>query len=491
MTSPLQLPFDQYQRYRLVADLVGELPGSEDFRILDVGGRTELLRQFLPDHHIQLVDVDPSEAKGLVLGSGAALPFGDNRFDVVCAFDTLEHVPVALRDDFVRECARVASGYVFLAGPYQSPGVQRSEELLQEFLQHKVGEPHRYLNEHRELGLPDRARTEELLRAAGAEVRVFGHGRLDRWLLAMCLELYLESDPLLQPLGKPFYEFYNSMVYPHDHGEDNYRHIVVAAMAGRPLPQGQRALAAPQLPQESEQVLGRFAQQILHLDAQRTVWEPERERLVGIIADLEKDLREHKESLRTADADLQEHQASLQTARQDLSEHQKSLQTISDDLVAHQRTLQALQGARDQQAADFQAVEQELRGEQAKLQEYVASLESRVRELDGECEALRTHRDQLVPELDKTHQLAGRLNAQLVEQHEELKKVTERFEGIQADLERRLAEIQAIADQAHADLRAEHAEVARLQGLTSSRWKLLQRFLWPKPLRRPPQKPKA
>ncbi|MCA9002586.1 MAG: class I SAM-dependent methyltransferase, partial [Planctomycetes bacterium] len=126
------LPFDQFQRYRLVADLVEQALGSKRGRVLDVGGRTELLQAFLKSHDIFLVDVEASDAKGLILGSGAALPFADDSFDAVCAFDTLEHVPVALRDDFVRECARVCRGYVFLAGPYDDPDVARSEELLQE-----------------------------------------------------------------------------------------------------------------------------------------------------------------------------------------------------------------------------------------------------------------------------------------------------------------------------------------------------------------------
>ena len=485
MQSPLQLPFDQYQRYRLVADLIEELAESKSMRILDVGGRTALLREFLPEHRVHLVDVDPSDAEGLLLGSGAALPFQDGSFDVVCAFDTLEHVPVDLRDEFVRECARVSRAYVMLAGPYQSDAVQRSEELLQEFLKAKVGQPHRYLNEHRELGLPDRDRVESLLTAAGAQVHTFGHGRLDRWLLAMCLELYIESDPLLQPLGPPFYEFYNRLVYPHDHSEQNYRHVIVAAKDGLPLPSGRDALRAPALPPETEGLLADYAQEILQLDAQRTVFEPERERLVGIIQDLEKDLNEHRQALQTAEQDLAEHKDSLATTQTDLAEHRKSQATLQADLSEHQRALSESQALYQQLQRETESVQSELAAEQGRLQEYVASLESRVRELSGECEALRRHRDELVPELDKTHRLAGRLNAQVTEQQEHIQAITERFESIQKDLESRVAEIQGIAEAAHQDLRAEHAEVARMQDLTSTRWKLLGLFWNPKALQRP------
>ncbi|MEC8493887.1 MAG: hypothetical protein VXZ39_03120, partial [Planctomycetota bacterium] len=71
MADVLDLPFDQYQRYALVGALLESVraPG-ETFQVLDVGGRTALLREFLPMDRVQLVDVDPSDVDGLVLGSG-------------------------------------------------------------------------------------------------------------------------------------------------------------------------------------------------------------------------------------------------------------------------------------------------------------------------------------------------------------------------------------------------------------------------------------
>ena len=86
MIDLLALPFDQYQRYRLVADLVDRVRiDDRPFRILDVGGRTALLRAFLPNDDVALVDVDPSDAEGLVLGDGSKLPYQDGAFEVVAA----------------------------------------------------------------------------------------------------------------------------------------------------------------------------------------------------------------------------------------------------------------------------------------------------------------------------------------------------------------------------------------------------------------------
>ncbi len=198
-SNPIEdLPFDQYQRYRLVADILERVAaGPAVCRVLEVGGRTGLLRRFLPGRRVSLVDLEPSDEAGLVLGDGAALPFRDGSFDVVCAFDTLEHVPPGRRESFVTECARVARCYVFLAGPYREPRVDEAEMLLLKAVRDGLGIDHQHLQEHRVNGLPVRAMVEEKLRSMGGRVKSIGHGRLDRWLPSMCLGLYMDSEPIL------------------------------------------------------------------------------------------------------------------------------------------------------------------------------------------------------------------------------------------------------------------------------------------------------
>ena len=66
MPDVRDLPFDQYQRYELVRALLESVRADgERFRILDVGGRTALLREFLPLDQVELVDVVPSAVEGL------------------------------------------------------------------------------------------------------------------------------------------------------------------------------------------------------------------------------------------------------------------------------------------------------------------------------------------------------------------------------------------------------------------------------------------
>ncbi|MFT4647502.1 MAG: putative nucleic acid-binding Zn-ribbon protein [Glaciecola sp.] len=405
MTDIYALPFDQYQRYRLVADLLVKALGARSGRILDVGGRTELLGRFLEGHEIFLVDVEISDAKGLILGSGAALPFADNSFDAVCAFDTLEHIPVVLRDAFVAECARVSRGFVFLAGPYDSPEVARSEELLQEFLKQKIGQPHRYLNEHRELGLPDRSRAMEILEQAGGQVGVVGHANLERWLLAMCLEMYMESDPLLQPLARPFYRFYNRLVFPHDHAGPVYRHVVMASFGGGALPTTEDVLQAPALPAETERQLQTFAKDWMCVDREHQVWKPEFARLTGIIGDLEKDLVEHKQSLQTSGADLTAHKDTLGAVRMELSELSKGsaqqLHELNAQFQAHSEQATHLVTTLKEQSEGSQAAIESLRSH------YEGAMEAA--QVAGE-----TVQTELGAELTRTQEHAGNLQEQTI-----------------------------------------------------------------------------
>ncbi|MEL6907258.1 MAG: class I SAM-dependent methyltransferase, partial [Planctomycetota bacterium] len=333
MTDVLDLPFDQFQRYELVRALLDDVrsPG-ETYDVLDVGGRTALLRRFLTEDRIQLVDVDPSDADGLVLGSGARLPFADGSFDAVAAFDTLEHVPPALREAFVAECARVARRYVILAGPYDSPRVAEAEELLLDFLRRRLNWEHRYLKEHRVNGLPDREETTRGFEAAGARVESFGHGALDRWLALMAIELYVEHEELLRAIAPRIYRLYNEHLFASDHGDDVYRHAVVAAFDGAPMPSLERALApAARVPAEATRAFLRAGFEFARYDALRDTYEPEIARIHGVVHSLEDDLGQHKQSLGAVEADLAESRKTIEDLTGALAREREAVGQVAAD----------------------------------------------------------------------------------------------------------------------------------------------------------------
>ena len=454
------LPFDQYQRYRLVADLLVKALDGKRGRILDVGGRTELLGGFLEGHDIVLVDVESSDASGLILGSGAALPFADDSFDAVCAFDTLEHVPVDLRDAFVSECARVSRGFVFLAGPYDSPDVARSEELLQEFLKHKIGKPHRYLNEHRVLGLPDRARVTSILEQAGGQVGVVGHANLERWLLAMCLEMYMESDPLLQPLAKPFYRFYNRLVYPHDHAGPVYRHVVMASFAGQPLPTSEDVLEASELPKGTETLLQTFAKDWMAVDREHQHWKPEFARLTGIIADLEKDLGEHKQALDVGGEDLRAHKETLIALRADFEGYSEAsanqLHGLNTELQAHRDQAIHLEATLKEQAeGGAQALQDQRSVYEAALTEARLQGESVQSDLGAELQRTREHAAALEAERERARACIADLEGERERLHGHAHGLGEQVQGLGQ-------QVQGLVDQIHGLENEVSASQARL-----------------------------
>ncbi len=415
--DPLELPFDQYQRYRIVADLLASLrKGSEPLSILDVGGRTANLRAFLPKDRVYLVDVDPSDEPGLVLGDGARLPYKDRAFDVVAAFDTLEHVPPQHRAAFLAECARVAKKWVVVAGPYQSPAVDESERLLQRFLRDKLGVEHRYLDEHRHNGLPDLAESRTALEKSGARTAAIGHGNLERWLPLMCLSLYLDHEPELRSLAKAVFRFYNGELYASDHAEPVYRHALIGAIGGATLPEVIPGLAPARAPAG---VLARFDDVIGELtafDRARASWSVERERLWEMTRTLEQDLSGHRESLtaeralragtaevvRTLEVDLSGHRAALAAARDELARTQAAAHAREADVQASHAAAELAQA---KLAADAALVRAVLAGaEQAREEERAlrTRLENDVDRLTAEVLSLSTdlrgHRESLAEE---------------------------------------------------------------------------------------------
>lgn len=458
------LPFDQYQRYRLVADLVGLVrDGRGALRVLDVGGRTALLREFLPEDRIDLVDMEASPSAGLVLGDGSRLPFRDRSFDVVAAFDTLEHVPPARRADFVTECARVSRGHVFLAGPYTAPRVDEAEEVLLDFLRGKLGVHHRYLEEHRSHGLPDRGETEAGLAAAGLTVASVGHGNLDRWLVLMCIELYVDHDPTLRALGARLFKFYNRSLYASDHGEPVYRHVVMGARAGAALPDARQVLAPAGAPPEAMPALLPLAQELLAFDHHRDALAPEFARLHGVVRSLEEDIRQRTLAEQAVGADLAAHRATVAALRAELArecaEAERVRSDLEQDLAGHRATVASLREEAARQAVVQSELGREIEVRGARITELLAEVNEH-RDLRRVLEAdLQRHRSELQA---RGHALEER-EARVDDLHAELTAALERARAAEDEVDH---------------LRAVHADlVSRLRSRVAN---LGRAFAWRK-----------
>ncbi len=139
MLSIKFLPYDVYSRHRRMAELI-TAKGS----ILDIGGSLKELRRFLA-YPITTVDV----IGGDVIAAGTRLPFKDKSFDIVVSLDTIEHISVVRRPQFLTEALRVAKKQVTIAAPMGTLAHQQAEAKLL-----KTYPRDHYLQEHVKYGLP-------------------------------------------------------------------------------------------------------------------------------------------------------------------------------------------------------------------------------------------------------------------------------------------------------------------------------------------------
>ncbi|MBM3977950.1 MAG: methyltransferase domain-containing protein, partial [Planctomycetes bacterium] len=430
-----RLPFDQYQRYRLVADIVGRLrPRRARLSILDVGGRTGLLRLFLPRARVTAVDLEPcAGTPRLVLGSGAELPFADRSFDLVCAFDTLEHVPPRHRSRFVRECARVSRAWVVLAGPYASARVRSAEALLQRFLKEKLELDHRYLREHAAYGLPERASVERALQRAGAQTAALGHANLERWLALMCVAMTLEADPALRSVAPALYDWYNRSLYASDHAEPVYRHAVVAALHGARLPDLKGLLAPARAPRGALEPFAKLTHFLSAFDAQRGAWKHERAQFERSVAELRADLDGHRAALAEARSELARARHVLAEASKVSTEHEK-----------HAKEQAAVIAALEKDLAGHKSERAELHKERKEAAKVLAEHEKRAKEQAAVIAALQ-------------QDLAGH-KSERAELHKERKEAAK----VLAEHEKRAKEQAAVIAALQQDLAGHKSELAEL-----------------------------
>lgn len=223
------LPFDLYQRHKLVQEAVERIrDGRPRLAILDVGGSPGHLKAFLPRDQVVVVDREGRREEVQLLAEAFALPFADGAFDVVVSLDTLEHVARTRRAGFVKELARVTRDALLLTAPFDGPQVAEAESILDGFLRHRLKMDHRFLGEHLEHGLPDRPSTSRAIARLVGPVVAVPNGCLDRWLLMMGLSFYLDADPNLAELKRQVSAYYNRSYYRSDNAEPAYRYLLAA-----------------------------------------------------------------------------------------------------------------------------------------------------------------------------------------------------------------------------------------------------------------------
>ncbi len=231
--NPVKLPFDQYQRYRVVKEAIEAVrEGDTPCRILDVGGSPGLMLDFLPEDDIFIVDRVISPAGRFIRSDGTSLPFREAAFDIVISVDVLEHIAPVERETFIGELKRVAKNYVFIAAPFRTSAVEEAERILFDVIKAAGGEEHAFLKEHLEYGLPEEAAVMKSLETNGWEALSVPNGALKRWLPMMALSLYMTGEKFLRDITGRINVFYNSNYYSGDNREPSYRHLLASCRGG-------------------------------------------------------------------------------------------------------------------------------------------------------------------------------------------------------------------------------------------------------------------
>jgi len=229
----LELPFDQYQRYKIIQEIVDELRGGEGMRVLDVGGHPGLLLSFLPHDEVYITDVVPCDIPTFMPTGGKVLPFEDESFDVVVSSDTLEHVPPEEREGFISELVRVSRDCVVLAAPFADADVLVAEQILYEFVKNELGYSHKCLKEHLEYGLPRWRDMEGLLKAKGLRYSAIPNGYLYHWLFMMLASFYIRSLPNSRVVEAKVNAFYNAHFYESDNAPPGYRKVIIISKGAK------------------------------------------------------------------------------------------------------------------------------------------------------------------------------------------------------------------------------------------------------------------
>lgn len=237
----LCLPFDQYQRYKLVTDVLERLRRDDGaLKVLDVGGAEGTILNFLYRDEVTILDQSPVESvPGFVQGDATALPFEDGSFDYVTSVDTFEHIAPEAREKYLSELRRVAGKGVLLAGPFEGGGVREAEELASGYFRSLYGGNHKWLEEHEEHGLPKLDNTRTLYEKLGDSVTVLPNGYLLNWLVMICLFFHgMKLKGELSQLAQGVNHFYNRFLYEYDNAEPCYRYLVVALKEPAPVELG-------------------------------------------------------------------------------------------------------------------------------------------------------------------------------------------------------------------------------------------------------------
>ncbi len=228
----LAIPFDQYQRYKIVADIINKFRnGKQIFKILDVGaGSEEILKKFLTWDDIYLSDKGPppehKQKSNYIIGDITELDL-DGTYDIVISIDTYEHINPVFRKKFINKLLNLSKIATIVAAPFDTPWVKEHEVIANELYKISHGKEYKWLHEHIQNGLPSLSFTLELIKKSGFNYTVIPNGYLPRWFEMISIYHLTEGMPEFSKSMDELYEFYNKNFYRYDNLNPAYRQVII------------------------------------------------------------------------------------------------------------------------------------------------------------------------------------------------------------------------------------------------------------------------
>lgn len=207
----MNLPFDQYTRNYIIKKIIDSIRDNcnNSFKILDAGGRNGNLSSFLHDDEIHIIDIRPGTESNYVIGDVTKSPYKDSSFDIVVSSDVYEHVPASEREYFISELLRVSKNFVILGAPFDSKDVNDAEMKACNYFKKITGEPHPWLLEHIENGLPSSEKLENFLKKNEFRYLTIKTNNISNWFLMQLLIFYTSKYTNFMENVNKVHRYYN------------------------------------------------------------------------------------------------------------------------------------------------------------------------------------------------------------------------------------------------------------------------------------------
>ncbi len=228
----LEMPFDIYQRYKIVADIINKFRNAnQKFRILDVGaGILETLEKFLPEDDIFSLDkdypVEYTQKNNFIPGDILHIDLKE-KYHFVVAIDVYEHIPPSNRKRFIDVIISLSEIGTIIATPFDQDEVTECEIIANEIYKTSHGSDNIWLKEHLEYGLPSLAHTKDMVEDYHLDYIIIPNGYLPRWFEMISLYMLTEGKLEFQPMMTTLYEFYNQNFYKYDNKNPAYRQTII------------------------------------------------------------------------------------------------------------------------------------------------------------------------------------------------------------------------------------------------------------------------